>query len=496
MYNYPKANYMTQQNNPLRLLAVEDNPGDFVLLEQYLQMTDLPISNISHAVHLDEALQLLREQPFDLVLLDLSLPDSNGIDSFQQLNACASSIPVIVLSGMSDMNLVLEAISSGAQDYLMKGEFDEKLLAKSLQYSIERKRIIRNIEESNERFEFVNKATQDIIWEWDYRTGKGVWGEGLLKTFGYAEADRQYNELWINRFVHPDDRERLLTGINEHIAAKQQNWHDEFRFICADGTFREVYDRGYILYDENGELHKMIGAITDLTEKKALEQELIRQQLLQQRLITETTLQAQEKERNELGKELHDNINQILATVKMYLGMSKSGSEMAGELIEKSYKHVSEAMEEIRKLSHSLVAPSLGDMGLTTALKELAETANLMDLDDVTTDIDEQLADSITDKNIQLILYRIVQEQMMNINKYAEATKVNVRLHRYENGLELSITDNGKGFDTKKKATGIGLRNIKSRAEFYEGTMKVTSAPGKGCTLVVFIPLSGNYDHV
>jgi two-component system, NarL family, sensor histidine kinase UhpB len=480
---------MSKHKESYNLLVVEDNKGDFILLRELLKRSALPVGVLQHSFSLSEVPTLLKEFNFDIAILDLSLPDSSGLDSVTTLSRLLPHTPIVVLSGLSTVEIAVEAIAMGVQDYLIKGEFDEKLLAKTVQYSIERKRFLRNMQESKERFEFVNKATQDTIWEWDYRTGKGVWGEGLIKTYGYTEKDLVYDELWITRFVHPDDRQRVIDSINKHVTTKQQNWDAEFRFIDANGTYREVYDRGYILFEDNGGLHKMIGAMTDLTEKKALEQEIVEQQLLQQRLITETTLQAQEKERNELGKELHDNINQILATVKMYLGMSKTRSDMAMDLIEKSYKYVSDAMEEIRKLSHSLVAPSLGDMGLITALKELAETANLMDLGKVNLQLDEHYIDGITDKNIQLILYRIVQEQIININKYAEATKVEIGFNPHEKGLLLTVTDNGKGFDTAKKATGIGLRNIKSRAEFYGGNMSIISAPGKGCSLKVFIPL-------
>ncbi|HLF47674.1 MAG TPA: PAS domain-containing protein, partial [Chitinophagaceae bacterium] len=443
---------MIKETNPLRLLVVEDNPGDYVLLEQYLQMTGLAIENISQAGTLSEAISLIKENEFDLALLDLSLPDSRSIETFTQLNKEASAVPIIVLSGLSDMEVVLKAISLGAQDYLIKGEFFEKLLGKSIQYSIERKKTLENLRISNERYELVNKATLDTIWEWDYPTGKGRWGEGIIKTFGYTEDKLKYDENWINEYVHPYDREEIIRKIKSCIESGIENWQDEFRFRCADGTYKYVYDRGFILFDDQGNPYRMFGAMTDVTEKKRLERELAEQQVRLQKLITETTIQAQEKEKNELGRELHDNINQILATVKMYLGIVKSGRNVPEDLVGKSYEFVDEAIKEIRKLSHSLVAPSLGDMGLKEALEELVGDSSLNNGLQIHISVDNKYYEKETDKNKELMLYRIVQEQLNNIFKYARATEVTVSLHTDPDNLVLSVADNGVGFNPSEKS--------------------------------------------
>ncbi len=480
---------MSTENKPYHLLVVEDNPGDYVLLEQNLRMSQLPVEKIFHAKNMNAVFALMKDNFFDLVLLDLSLPDSMGVDSVITLNRLLPKTPIIVFSGFSDEEIAIESISLGAQDYLIKGEFDQKLLAKSIQYSIERKKATEKLRESNERFEFVNKATQDAIWEWDYLTHEGLWGKGFMKIFGYTEDKLKFDENWVNEFVHHGDKERILKNIQYHLEKGLQNWQEEYRFRCADGAYKEVFDRGYIIYDTTTKKpYRMIGAMTDLTEKKKLERQLAEQQLKEQKLITEATIQAQEKERNELGRELHDNINQILATVKMYLGMVKSDQVVNEDLVERSYEYVSEAMEEIRKLSHSLVAPSLGDIGLKEALEELIEDTNLLKGLQVRLIVDEKYAEKKIDKNKELMLYRIVQEQLNNITKYATAKNAAIIVKTENGNLLLSVADNGIGFDTTQKSKGIGLKNISNRVEFYSGNMNVISAPGKGCTLEVLIP--------
>lgn len=190
-----------------------------------------------------------------------------------------------------------------------------------------------------------------------------------------------------------------------------------------------------------------------------------------------------------MGRELHDNINQILATVKIYLGLVKSGQNLSEDLVGKSYEYVDYAIEEIRKLSHSLVAPSLSEHGLKKVLHELLEDTNLFNSMQVQLLVDEKIDDTEIDENKELMIYRIVQEHLNNITKYAQAKEAFITLKSENGNLVLTIADNGVGFDTSQKSKGIGLKNIKSRVDFYSGSMNVISAPGQGCTLEVCISL-------
>jgi two-component system sensor histidine kinase UhpB len=147
-------------------------------------------------------------------------------------------------------------------------------------------------------------------------------------------------------------------------------------------------------------------------------------------------------------------------------------------------------MKEIRKLSHSLVAPSLGNLGLKEALQVLTYDTNLLNGGlKVQLIIDEKYNEKGIDKTKELMLYRVVQEQLSNITKYAEAKNAFITLKKENNTLFLTIADNGVGFDTSQKSKGgIGLTNMKSRIEFYSGNLNIISAPHQGCTLEISIP--------
>ena len=231
----------------------------------------------------------------------------------------------------------------------------------------------------------------------------------------------------------------------------------------------------------------MIGAMMDITERRELEAELAAEKITKQREITEATIQAQEKERTELGKELHDNINQILSTTKLYIDMALTETDIREELLQKTYRNISSAIEEIRMLSKSLVPPSLGDIGLKEAVSELIESLNISQRIKLTLKTTGIESVNMPD-NIKLMAYRIVQEQVNNIIKHSRATTAEIKLAVSRKMFNITVKDNGIGFDAKRKSNGIGLSNITSRAELHNGKVDVVSSPGKGCTLKVSLP--------
>lgn len=121
-----------------RVLLVEDNPGDARLIREFIREADVESFDVEMAERLDAALERLKQGGVDLVLLDLSLPDSHGIETFQKLHAAAPNVPTIVLSGLNDESVALQAVHDGAQDYLMKSQGDGRLLVRAMRYALER----------------------------------------------------------------------------------------------------------------------------------------------------------------------------------------------------------------------------------------------------------------------------------------------------------------------------------------------------------------------
>jgi two-component system sensor histidine kinase UhpB len=202
--------------------------------------------------------------------------------------------------------------------------------------------------------------------------------------------------------------------------------------------------------------------------------------------LTRAILQAQEMERNALGRELHDNINQILASINLKLCYLLEAPGNHLDIIKECKENVQYAIEEIRNLSHRMVIPPFSDTTLTTELATLLKSYSIKQ----TVQLDcTKLREALVPIAVKETLFRIAQEQLNNIAKHAHAATIKIRLDSGARWVHMAVQDDGSGFDPHQKRKGIGLGNMISRAEAYHGTAKIYSEPGKGCLLKVTIPI-------
>lgn len=173
---------------PIKVLLVEDNPGDVRLLQEFLWDVTTAQFELMPVERLDRTLKLLNQESFDVILLDLSLPDSQGLETFITLHRQAPAIPIIVLTGLDDENLALRAMQEGAQDYLVKGQVSGDLLVRCMRYAIERQRIEEALRQSEERFRVALKNSPIVVFNqdkelrytWIYNTSPGFINEEIL----------------------------------------------------------------------------------------------------------------------------------------------------------------------------------------------------------------------------------------------------------------------------------------------------------------------------
>lgn len=246
------------------------------------------------------------------------------------------------------------------------------------------------------------------------------------------------------------------------------------------------------IFDEEGTLTHYIGVQEDITVKKKLQRR--KEELKRQQIINETTFQAQEKERYEIGKELHDNVNQIIATIRLYLKMAGDQPESREEMIEYAIGLTDKLLTEVRQVSHQLAGPVFENTTFSAAITELVQSIQRAAPFTFQCSVEQALEEKITDRQ-KLVLYRIIQEQISNILKYAKAEKVMIGLTEEEQGVQLAISDDGVGFDPFDKGKGIGFRNISSRVEAEKGTFRLETSPGKGCLLLVYLPYMLRHDR-
>jgi signal transduction histidine kinase len=243
---------------------------------------------------------------------------------------------------------------------------------------------------------------------------------------------------------------------------------------CGEKINVEIYTSPIDINERQGILCVAI----DVTERNEFENK-----------ITKAIIKTQEDERYEIGSELHDNVCQILAAAKMSLGMMKTSLlPEAVKPYNKSYDAINLATNEIRNLSHRLAPAFFDNTKLEEAFKSLLKSFNIADAYEVSVYFDKSSKERAIAQDIKLNLYRILQEQLRNIVKHAHCSIIELSVFIYDHHLHMRIADNGVGFDENQVQYGIGMANMKRRAELFAGKLYVQSKTGQGCEVLVKIP--------
>jgi len=243
-------------------------------------------------------------------------------------------------------------------------------------------------------------------------------------------------------------------------------------------------------FELDGQLRNVVITFTDITEQKRLSRELFKQEMHRQKLLTQATIDGQEKERLEMGKELHDNINQHLNTTRLYLEVAKEkASGEVLEMINLSHNGLTSIIDKIRYMSQSLVPPTLGDLGLLESIQDVCDSLRRTHKYKIDF-LHRHFNETGLPDNLRLMLFRITQEQINNIISHANAASIEIRLQSDAEYLILSITDDGQGFDPDNFKKGLGFTNIMNRAGLFNGNVEIDAKIGRGCRLSVIIPLN------
>lgn len=222
----------------------------------------------------------------------------------------------------------------------------------------------------------------------------------------------------------------------------------------------------------------------DITEELSLRHQLVEEKIMKQKEIMQAAMEGQDKERAEIGRELHDNVKQILGVAKVCLEHGKGNAAEQVKMIDKAHKMISDAIEELRELSKSLTQVYQREIGLELSVENLVDSMRVGN----TIDFEIKFAvpnEKYMDDKLKMTLFRIIQEQLNNIVQHAEALHVVIMIKQMGDVLSLCIADDGKGFDISKKRSGIGITNIINRAEIFNGHVVFDSEPGAGCRMLV-----------
>jgi len=261
--------------------------------------------------------------------------------------------------------------------------------------------------------------------------------------------------------------------------------HSEILIIeLENGEERRLYLNSQPLFYENDSLaFSVVTNIADVTENKFPNEK--KERVTQE--ISEIITEVQEQERTRIGHEMHDNVNQILSTVKLFLEALTPANDNEKMMLIKSREYIFNAMEEIRKLTQEWVVPQLKEKNLTDNIQRLVDDINISNV--IKIKFERINGNDMLSPGKKITLFRIIQEQVKNILQHSKAKHVDLSVKFRDACVRLTIKDDGIGFDATQTPRGIGLSNIYERSLFYNGTADLHTSPGKGCTLIVNMPL-------
>jgi len=366
----------------------------------------------------------------------------------------------------------------------------------------------RALRGSEERFRLLATATNDAVWDWDMRANELWWGNGVTRLFGVDIRDVDPGLAWWATRIHPDDRARVMLSLDTAIAQGASNWSDYYRFQRADGSYAHVQDRGQIVRDASGTAVRMIGGISDVTERRQLEQQLLRAQ----RLESLGTLAGG------IAHDLNNTLQPILMTVDLLRAASSSAETLEDvAMIEACAQRGANMVKQLlafarggdvqrTPLALDVIAAELANILRDTFPKNIALTV------DVAPDLSRVHANATQIHQLVLNLCVNARDAM------PEGGTLNVSLRnarvdtipphafgdpRLGDHVAIAVTDTGTGipaeqleqvfdpfFTTKEpgKGTGLGLSTAHAIARGHGGFVTVASTPGCGSTFRVYLP--------
>jgi two-component system, cell cycle sensor histidine kinase and response regulator CckA len=525
----------------INLLLIEDNAAEARLLQEILKGS-IDRFHLVCFRYLKEAIDHLQSASYDIALLDLNLPDSQGLASLDSLIRSTPSLPIVVLTNTNDDKLALAAVQHGAQDYLFKRQIQQDTLVRSLRYAIERKQnaealrklndllehrvrertieleqtnklLQKEIEEKGrvqERLELAQRAGKIGTFEWNIDSGRLIWSKELESLYGFAvgEFDGTY-EAWMQR-IHPEDRSRLEEELKGSIV-HTQGLNVEFRIIYPDDEIRWIAAKGNIFKDVEGKPQAEIGVHIDITDKKQLEAQFLRAQ----RLESLGTLAGG------IAHDLNNILTPILAVgqllpykfpdldertrglLDLLESSAKRGAEMVKQILSfargNEGKHIplqaAHLLQEVRSIAMKTFPKTIEIQVELPERDLLLISGDATQLHQVFLNLVVNARDAMPDGGILTIAAQnfAIDENYAQMNWEAHTGSY----------IAVSIADTGTGilpelrerifdpfFTTKQvgQGTGLGLATVLGIVKNHGGFVRLSSEIGKGSQFMVYLP--------
>lgn len=361
---------------------------------------------------------------------------------------------------------------------------------------------MEKLKASEARYEMASRATREIIWDWDLITNKVEWNGSLVTELGYNEDERSSSSQWWYDHIHPDDRERVVHGIHESIDAKATYWTDSYRYRRNDGSYADIMDQGYVLF-ENNKAVRMIGAMQDETIRN------------KQLLEVQRAISARDEFLSIASHELKTPVTSMLLQMQMLRRKMEKGEKIdsdyvlrINQLALRQCKHLTSLIDDmldVSRISSGKMNFNFDDIELDHVVKGAMETFSI-NLEEQNISVESKIEKGIKIKGDVFRLEQVVYNLLTNALKYGLGKPIFIHVFHEKNFGVIEVKDHGMGISKENLArifdrfervisatniTGLGLGLFISKEIIlsHEGYLSVDSKVGEGSTFTVRFPL-------
>jgi PAS domain S-box-containing protein len=489
----------------MQLLLVEDNRADAVMLQELLTEDSAVPVRLTVAKRLTEAIERLQAQNFDIILLDLSLPDTQGLDTLLQVQERAPSLPIVVMTGTDSEELAVEAVRKGAQDYLVKGQVDGQQLMRAMRYAIERKHTLEALRDSEERFRLLVAGGKDYaIFTLSAEGRVSSWNPGAERILEYR-AEEILGEHF-SRFFVAEDIEAGLPQQQLQTAAVEGRFEGEGWRRRKDGSRYWAEVTVTALRDEGGQLRGFAKVIRDLSEPQRAEAEIRKLHEDLKRRAGE--LEVANKELEAFNYSVSHDLRNPLSIID---GMSWALLQQCADRLDERGKHYLDRIRAACKRMQQLIEDLLHLSRVSRSEMQIAR----VDLSELAQRIALQLQQAQPERQVEFDiaagvaavgdeqLLQIALENLLgNAWKYTgkkPVARITFGVTQQQGEAVYFVSDTGAGFDMdsagqlfvafrrlhKKEefeGTGIGLTTVERIIHRHGGRIWAESELGKGAT--------------
>lgn len=503
--------------NKIQILIIEDNPGDANLVRIYMKRAGIKY-DLYHAETFYEGVELAEENHIDLVLLDLSLPDSQGFKTLTTFLGKFPKLPVIVMTGLNDEIVGNQSVKAGAQDFLVKGQFNDNLLGRVIRYSLQRHKTQLKLEQyakslsiSEKRYIEAQEMAHFGNWEMDIVTNEMKWTDEVYRIFGYHPQSLSPSLSDYLDLIHIEDREKVENAFSQVI--KDGQLHKvEYRIIIDGKRIKHLANQLKIFYDDITEKILLVGAIQDITEQK------VSQQLIVQKNLSDKTSKIKEEILEDMSFHIRTPLSSLV-NLTYLMEDSDSGVNLTENLdgLKESVGDLSIAVNNLLNFSILLsekVKLEHTHFKVSDLLKSVRQVVKLK-ADKKNIKLDFKVFDNVPEtligdiNKINQVLFNLVD----NAIKFSDKnTTVNLKVicsdPKSDNiKLYLVVEDEGIGISSAKvealleadqllkviyeqdNTKGLGLAIVNKLVKTLNGALEIESKLGKGSQFKIELPI-------